>query len=116
MNDIQKPELECQEPGEYVAPEILTYSPEDFLGLLGPAQGYGGSGGGGGGGVAAAPAAAATGSTRGCADRCDAAWPRRFEPKRSPARPSAGLFCSLGGLDARGLTSTGPGATIPRLP
>jgi hypothetical protein len=44
MNDIRKPESESREPGEYVAPEILTYSPEDFLGLLGPAQGYGGSG------------------------------------------------------------------------
>ncbi len=50
MNEIRKPELECQEPGEYVAPEILTYSPEDFLGLLGPAQGYGGSSGGESGG------------------------------------------------------------------
>jgi hypothetical protein len=44
MNDIRKPESESQAPGEYVAPEILTYSPEDFLGLLGPAQGYGGGG------------------------------------------------------------------------
>ncbi|RMG46687.1 MAG: hypothetical protein D6718_05175 [Acidobacteria bacterium] len=26
----------------YVAPEIVTYTPEDFLALLGPAQGYGG--------------------------------------------------------------------------
>jgi hypothetical protein len=50
MMDIRKPESESQNPGEYVAPEILTYSPEDFLGLLGPAQGYGGGGGGGGGG------------------------------------------------------------------
>lgn len=28
----------------YVAPEIQTYSPEEFLNLLGPAQGYGGGG------------------------------------------------------------------------
>ncbi|MDQ7007561.1 MAG: hypothetical protein Q9Q40_10025 [Acidobacteriota bacterium] len=26
----------------YVAPEIQTYTPEEFLNLLGPAQGYGG--------------------------------------------------------------------------
>ena len=48
MNDIRRPESESQELGEYVAPEILTYSPEDFLGLLGPAQGYGGVDSGGG--------------------------------------------------------------------
>ena len=30
------------EPGVYVAPRIQTYSPEEFLDLLGPAQGYGG--------------------------------------------------------------------------
>ncbi len=29
----------------YVTPEIQTYSPEEFLNLLGPAQGYGGTAG-----------------------------------------------------------------------
>lgn len=48
MNDIRRLESEFQGPREYVAPEILTYSPEDFLGLLGPAQGYGGIDSGGG--------------------------------------------------------------------
>lgn len=28
----------------YVAPEINSYSPQDFLEMLGPAQGYGGGG------------------------------------------------------------------------
>lgn len=28
--------------GAYVAPEIETYSPQEFLNVLGPAQGYGG--------------------------------------------------------------------------
>ncbi len=31
--------------GTYVAPTIQSFSPEEFLDLLGPAQGYGGSGG-----------------------------------------------------------------------
>jgi hypothetical protein len=30
------------EDGEYVAPQIQTFSPQEFLDLLGPAQGYGG--------------------------------------------------------------------------
>ncbi len=33
--------------GGYVAPTIQTYSPEEFLDVLGPAQGYGGGSTGG---------------------------------------------------------------------
>jgi hypothetical protein len=32
--------------GAYVEPRIQTYSPEEFLNLLGPAQGYAGNGNG----------------------------------------------------------------------
>lgn len=52
MNNTWKPDSECDSAEEYVAPEIQTYSPADFVSLLGPAQGYGGTGGGGGGGGA----------------------------------------------------------------
>lgn len=34
-------------PPSYLAPAIQSFSPEEFLDLLGPAQGYGGGGGGG---------------------------------------------------------------------
>ena len=33
------------EESSYVAPEIQTFTAEEFLNVLGPAQGYGGGGG-----------------------------------------------------------------------
>ncbi len=50
MDQIKKEALDKeQHPSEtsYVPPEIQTFSSEEFLDLLGPAQGYGGNTGGG---------------------------------------------------------------------
>ncbi|UCF67135.1 MAG: hypothetical protein JSV80_15360 [Acidobacteriota bacterium] len=42
MVDRVKDISDRSEDAAYVAPEIVTYSPEEFLKVIGPAQGYGG--------------------------------------------------------------------------